>query len=93
MSLLALRCAFRQVSSAAVQLDELDKGPPIPGLALPYASLKRVATRDAGTLPDAWGRAGAWPALTSLTLSGNNLTGSIPASWGTKEAFPAIEYM
>ena len=44
----------------------------------------------AGTLPDAWGQAGAFPLLRNLTVSDLPLSGSLPPSWGSDNSFPAL---
>ena len=46
-----------------------------------------------GTLPDAWGAAGAFPALSILLVQSIPLTGSLPAPWGQQGAFPALQIL
>lgn len=45
----------------------------------------------AGTLPDSWGSAGAFPSLVTLTVFDMPLTGTLPASWAGNASFPALE--
>jgi hypothetical protein len=45
----------------------------------------------AGSLPEAWGSAGALPALTVLAVKNNGLSGGLPASWGNSStALPSL---
>ena len=53
----------------------------------------RIFGCGAGTLPPAWGAAGAWAALSVLEVWGSPLTGTLPPSWGESNAFPALEQL
>ena len=48
---------------------------------------------NAGSLPDSWGGAGAFPSLSNLALLDLEVAGPLPGAWAGNGSFPALELL
>lgn len=86
------------VSCSKGRVTELDlrgrglDGTLAPGLAAAGALKKLNLSGNAlaGELPSAWGSAGGFEALTSVSLADNKLGGDLPALWAARGALPGL---